>query len=212
MRPRRPPRWPILALGALGLGGAGCDFFRELESDPGASATGTDTSAEGTSTGDTDDGPCEVLIDDRCADQDEVVSCDPADGVLRTVDCAAACGGLVNFTCVISASGQHACWCVEPGAHKLLTCQALEACVSECDLSESFACADECFARTDPATIRLFGALVHCAEAACEETCREAPEGCQACVDAARTMGESGCSLPRAVCDDDRDPDEPWPG
>jgi hypothetical protein len=201
-----------LVLGALGLGGAGCDFFRELESEPGAKATDTDTDTDtgGTSTGDTEDGLCEVVRDDRCLDQDKVASCG-ADGVLSEIDCPAACGGLVNFSCVAAASGQHACWCVEPGNNKVLTCSELESCMGACDLSQSFACADQCFGRTDAATLRIYGALVHCAEASCEDSCQATPASCQACVDAARTAGESGCSLPRAVCDDDRNPDEPWP-
>jgi hypothetical protein len=194
----------------LGPAGAGCDFFRELESAPGATASGTDTDTGGASTGDTDDEPCEIANDDRCPDQDTVASCGPADGTLTEVDCPALCGGLVNFSCVATASGQHACWCVDPGATKVLTCVGLESCLGHCDLSESLACADQCFSRTDAATIRIFGALVHCAETACEDTCREQPEACQACVDAARVAGEQGCSLPRAVCDGDRDPEDPW--
>lgn len=210
MPPRGSTTWPTLVLGLLCLGGAGCDFFRELESEPGA--TGTDTGTVGTSTGDTDDdGLCEVLNDDRCLDQDAVASCEPADGTLTDIDCPALCGSFVNFSCVVTGSGQHACWCVEPGPNKVLTCTGLESCLGSCDLSQSFVCADKCFARTDAATIRLFGALLHCAESSCEDTCRDAPASCQACVDAARMAGESGCSLPRAVCDDDRDPEEPWP-
>ncbi|MCX4242124.1 hypothetical protein [Paraliomyxa miuraensis] len=190
--------------------GPGCDFFQELESDPQPAATETGGDEAGASTGDTDGGPCEVLNDDRCLDQDRVASCGPADGVLSEVDCPAACGGLLNFSCIATATGQHACWCVEPGTYKVLTCPELESCLGECDLSESLACADQCFARTDADTIRIFGALVHCAEAACEDSCRQTPQTCQACVDAARGEGEGGCSLPRAVCDGDRNPDEPW--
>ncbi len=203
-----------MVLIALGLGGAGCDFFRELESEPGATGTGTgtDTAAGSTSSGGTADaGPCEIAVDDRCLDQDAVASCDPVDGILREVDCPAVCGSLTNFSCVVTGTGQHSCWCVDPGENKQLTCTGLESCLGGCDLSQSFECADKCFGRTDATTIRLFGALVHCAETACEDACREVPSGCQACVDAARTAGESGCSLPRAVCDDDRDPEEPWP-
>lgn len=206
--PGRAPTWPTLLLAAMA--GAGCDFFRELESAPGATASGTDTDTGGASAGDTDDGTCEIPVDDRCLDQDTVASCGPADGVLTQVDCASACGAYVNFSCVVTGSWQHACWCVEPGRNATLTCVELEACVSECDLTESLACADRCFALTDTSTIRTFGALVHCAQAACEDACRDDPGACQACVDGARAAGYSGCSLPRAVCDDDRNPDEPW--
>lgn len=209
MRPRAATSWPAVVLGLCISWGAGCDFFQELESDPKAAATDTDT--DGASTGDTDTGPCEPQDDDRCLDQDTVSNCGPADGVLSEIDCPAACGGFLNFSCVATATGQHACWCVEPGDVKQLTCAALEACVGDCDLTQSLSCADQCFARTDAATIRIFGALVHCAETACEPTCRQSPETCQACLDAARGEGEGGCSLPRAVCDGDRDPDEPWP-
>lgn len=211
MRQDRSPPWPALVLAVLAPWGAGCDFFRELESAPGSTASGTDTDTGGASTGDTDDGPCEVATDDRCLDQDTVASCGPADGTLTEVSCPEVCGDFVNFSCVITGAGQHACWCVEPGAQKVLTCVELEACLADCDPAEPVACADQCFARTDAATIRIFGALVHCAETACEDACRENPAGCQACVDAARVAGEQGCSLPRAVCDGDRDPEEPWP-
>lgn len=209
MRPGRSLGRIALATALAGPWGAGCDFFKELESAPGATASGTDTDTGGASTGDTSVG-CEVELDDRCVDQDTVASCGPADGVLTEVDCPAVCGELVSFSCVATASGQHACWCVEPGDNKLLSCTELESCLGDCDV-ESLACADQCFARTDATTIRLYGALVHCAEAACEDACREDPASCPACVDAARTAGEGGCSLPRAVCDDDRNPDEPWP-
>jgi hypothetical protein len=215
MHPRHSPPWwaPRLALLLVtgSITGAGCDFFRELESAPGTTASGTDTDTGSTSTGDTDDGLCEIASDDRCLDQDTVASCGPADGILTEVDCATACGGFVNFSCVATGSGLHACWCVEPGAQQVLTCVELESCLGACDPSgESFACADQCFGRADASTIRIFGALVHCAEVACEDTCRQHPAGCQACLEGARTAGESGCSLPRAVCDDDRIPDEPW--
>jgi len=209
MRPEGSRQWLALIWALTGLLGAGCDFFDELESAPGATATGTDTDTGGTSTGDTS--ACELEIDDRCLDQDKVASCGPADGTLAEIDCPTVCGELVNFSCVSTASGQHACWCVEPGKVKTLTCTGLESCLGDCDLSQSFECADRCFDRTDADTLRLFGALVHCAEAACVDACHEDPEGCPACIEAARVEGESGCSLERAVCNDDRDPEEPWP-
>jgi hypothetical protein len=209
MRPGRSRRWLVPIWALMGLPGAACDFFDELESAPGATASGTDTDTGSTSTGDTS--ACEVEIDDRCLDQDTVASCGPDDGILTEVDCPTLCGELVSFSCVATGSGQHACWCVEPGDVKTLTCTGLEECLGECDLSESFECADRCFDRTDPATIRLYGALVHCAEAACQDTCPVAPETCEACIAEARIAGEGGCSLPRAVCNDDRDPEEPWP-
>ncbi|MCA9712020.1 MAG: hypothetical protein KDK70_39660 [Myxococcales bacterium] len=214
MRRRLIPGARALLLAALcGPWAGGCDFFRELESKPGAgTGTGTDTDTDtgtGTAgTGDTD-GACELLRDDRCLDQDTVASCSLADGAVTEVDCVATCGTLTNFSCVVAGTGQHACWCVDPGAQKVLSCTELEGCVSECDLSQSFECADRCFARTDAATVRIYGALVHCAESTCTQTCLDTPEICSACIDAALTQGAGGCSLPRAICDDDRSPEDP---
>jgi len=200
-------------IATLALGTAACDFFQELESEPGGSGTdtgaATDTSA---STGNTDgDGPCELALDDHCIDQDTVQSCSIESGTVQELDCLALCGTFTNFSCVASASGQHACWCVESGANKVLSCTELEGCLAGCELDETLSCADRCFGRTDALTIRLFGALVHCAETTCEDLCFEAPGACAACLDSARLEGGGGCSLPRAVCDDDRNPDEPWP-
>ncbi|MCA9653893.1 MAG: hypothetical protein H6712_15590 [Myxococcales bacterium] len=192
--------------------GAGCDFFQELKSEP-IAGTETDTDSSGSGGSDTGDpeGPCELARDDRCLDQDTVRSCDLQTGELAELDCPALCGSYTNFSCVSASTGQHACWCVEPGPTKTLSCTELEACLEDCDSSPTLACADQCFRRTDPLTIRILGALLHCAEATCEDTCLESPSSCPACVSAARLEGEGGCSLPRAICDDDRNPDEPWP-
>ncbi len=199
-------------LGVLGLGSAGCDFFKELESVPETTATDTQTDSEsgGADTEATEAAPCTLADDDRCLNQDTVQSCTLTDGIVREIDCPALCGEFTNFSCVATGSGQHACWCVEPGSIKVLTCYDLEACLAGCPL-DSMACADQCFGRTDATTIRIYGALVHCAENSCETTCADVPEACAACVDAARIEGSGGCSLPRAVCDADRDPDQPWP-
>ncbi len=220
--PRPATSWgralAILALG--GLSTSGCTFFQELESAPGAVDTDTESSTEsdtesGTteaSTGNTDTGgPCELPVDDRCLDQDTVASCNPGDGLVSEVDCVATCGSLTNFSCVATASGQHACWCVEPGSQKTLSCAQLEDCIGGCDLTQSLECADRCFSRTDALTARIYGALVHCAQATCQPACQQTSNDCLACIDAARIEGSGGCSLPRAICDDDRNPDEPWP-
>jgi len=217
MPPMRRPatRWgpTLLWLALGGPGAAGCDFFRELESAPGATSSGSGTdSGTGTegSTGDTENTVCSLQEDDRCLDQDTVASCGLQDGRISEVDCVATCGGLVNFSCVLSGSGQHACWCVEPGANKVLSCSELEDCMEGCDLSQSFECADRCFSRTNPLTVRVYGALVHCAEETCQQTCVDSPQQCAACIDAARIGGGGGCSLPRAICDDDRNEEDPW--
>lgn len=192
--------------------GGGCDFFQELESEPGAGESGAEESTgadEGT--GDTDDGPCTLAEDDRCLDQDTVQSCSVEDGTVSELDCGALCGGFTNFSCVATGTGQHACWCVEPGPTKVYTCRELEDCMEGCPPAADFSCPDQCFARTDAMTIRIFGALLHCAEATCEQQCIDAPQTCNACIEAARIEGSGGCSLPRAICDDDRNPEDPWP-
>ncbi len=212
---RRPHAFSLLA-GTLGLAGGGCDFFQELESDPNAQATDTDTDTDtdgpsgGASSGDTESVPCEIPGDDYCLDQDTVLSCNPADGVQSRVDCPALCGSFVNFSCVGTATGQHACWCVEPGSTKVLSCSEVEQCIGDCEAG-SLTCAEQCFGRTEALTIRIYGALVHCAQSTCRDRCLEDPAACSACIDSARQTGSGGCSLERAVCDDDRNPEDPWP-
>ena len=184
----------------------GCDFFEELED---AESAGS-SSGGGTEAGDDGaaGGPCVVAVDDRCEHQDLLASCDPATGVLTEVGCDALCGQNPNFTCVGTATGQHACWCVVPGKQKVYSCTELEACLGDCtDLGQ---CTDQCFARTDESTIRMYGALVHCAERGCDETCRDTPDQCRACT-AATIADGSGCSLERAVCNEDRNDEPSWP-
>lgn len=201
-----------LALALAAPAGAGCDFFRELESEPVADTDGGSGTGTGdTDTGDPDDGPCELALDDRCIDQDTVHSCDPASGELSELYCPALCGTNTNFACVSASTGQHACWCVAPGNNKTLSCTELESCLESCETAPDLSCADRCFSRTDAPTIRILGALLHCAEASCEQTCLDFPSSCVACVTAARVQGEGGCSLPRAICSDDRNPDDPYP-
>ncbi len=189
----------------------GCDFFQELEdaesADTGGSeGTASDDAGIGTESEGFMAGPCEVLADDHCKNQDVVASCDPATGVLSTVPCEALCGDNSNFSCVSTAGGAHACWCVVPGPQKVYSCTQLETCLGEC--AEPGACTDQCFAKTTETTVRMYGALVHCAETGCSDTCTDVPEACSGCIANAIASGE-GCSLPRAVCDDD-DNDEGW--
>lgn len=188
---------------------AACDFFQELESAPDAEGE-TEGETEGPGDTEADDaaGACEVAAHDRCGDQDTLHSCNPQTGELTTVDCGELCGGLENFTCVLSHTGQHACWCVETSDYKVYTCAELEDCIYDC--LEPGPCTDTCFSRVDSLTARMYGALVHCAEAGCDALCRDTPEACGACIDQAIFEGGQGCSLERAVCDADRSPDD-WP-
>ncbi len=193
-----------------------CGFFSELE-DAASAGTESESGTAGSSSGGAESGtgapvdgePCELLADDRCHDQDLLASCSPADGVLRVVDCADMCGVYTNFACVSTASGQHACWCVEPGSQAVNSCTELEVCLSQC--GDFGACADACFAKSTQTTIRLYGALVHCAESYCDETCREDPAGCATCVVTARLEGSGDCTIPRALCDGDENDEPGWP-
>lgn len=207
-------RAPIVALVAT-LSLPACGFFSELEDadsvdTESGSGTAGSSDGQGSGTGELVEGaPCELLADDRCHDQDLLASCSPEDGVLRVVDCAQMCGIYTNFSCVGTGTGQHACWCVEPGVQAVNSCAELEVCLSQC--GDFGACADACFAKSTQTTIRLYGALVHCAESYCDETCREDPAGCPACVVTARVEGSGDCTIPRALCDGDENDEPSWP-
>jgi hypothetical protein len=198
---RRFRRVAWLAAIALALA---CSFFEELKSAE---------SAEGEDEGDTDEpvpeGACEFPIDDRCGDQDTVHTCDPATGEFEVSSCSDWCGLYTNFSCVATGTGQHGCWCTEPGKQKVFSCSELATCLEDCVNDATGGCADQCFGRTDASTVRLFGALVFCAHDSCHETCLETPELCGNCIDGAVRLGEQGCAFPRSVCDGDRN-DEPW--
>lgn len=194
----------------------GCEIFEELQDAPGAD-TGAAMASEGGTEADDghdteaplDGGPCEVAVDDACYDQDTLASCDPSSGMLQVVSCAELCGSFTNFSCVGTGTGQHACWCVQPGLQKVLSCGELEACLSGC--GNDTACLDECFARTTETTVRIYGAVVHCAETHCAPTCEQAPQSCSQCVQAAIASGAGGCTVERALCDgDDNDEPDPW--
>jgi hypothetical protein len=194
----------ILAVAALS---AACSFFEELKSAESAEA---DTDSEA----DTEDvpvpeGACQFPIDDRCGDQDTVHRCDPSTNEFELWSCSDQCGQFTNFSCVATGTGQHGCWCTEPGLQKVLSCSELATCLEDCVGDPTGGCADQCFSRTDTATVRLFGALVYCAHSNCHETCINSPEVCGACIDGAVRAGQSGCAFPRSVCDGDRN-DEPW--
>jgi hypothetical protein len=201
----------LVAACALATAVAGCDFFRELEDADSADTggSGSDTAGSESGTGALVDGaPCQVALDDRCEDQDLLASCSPEDGILRVVDCAQTCGVYTNFACIGTQTGQHACWCVEPGKQKVLNCGEIEVCLSECP--DFGPCTDACFAKTTESTTRLYGALVHCAQAHCDELCRTDPASCAGCTAQARVEGSGECTLARALCDADQN-DEPWP-
>jgi hypothetical protein len=196
-----------LACASIWLCGAvaGCTFFKELESEEGAEiSTGTST---GTSDGSGDE--C-TLIDDTCENQDTVRSCDLSTGQVDKYDCGVLCGGNVNFTCIDVGNGQHGCWCVAPGQQKVYSCWELESCLQGCGGAVDSFCSDQCFSRTTSSTVRMFGALVHCAQSGCEDTCRDEPAACGECINLAMAGGSGGCGLERSVCDGDQN-DEPWP-
>lgn len=205
------PRVSLRALLAIGPLAAGCDFFQELED---AESASTDGDSEGDSEGIDGDGgtegsaaePCTLSDHDRCETQDRLASCNPSTGTLTTVPCDELCGQNPNFSCVSTGGGQHACWCVVPGKQKVNSCTELETCLGKC--AEPGSCTDQCFSRTTTTTVRMYGALVHCAEMTCEDTCSTSPAACGPCVAAAIGSGE-GCSLERAVCDEDKN-DEDW--
>lgn len=196
----------LLAVGPLAVG---CDFFQELKDADSAGDSGSSGGSDsGGGSGDAGaiEGPCTIARDDRCATQDLVATCDPATGEVAEIPCDALCGSNVNFTCVSTAARVHACWCIVPGKQKVYSCSELEDCISDC--AQAGPCTDQCFARTNDTTARMYGGLVHCAEMGCDSLCREAPEACGPCIDDAIASGE-GCSLPRAVCDADKN-DEDW--
>lgn len=214
---------------AFGLGG--CDFFKELEDadsaggdedtdgdsdtegfdtsgqDETSSDTDADTDTDGASEG--DGGPCEIT-DEHCDDQDTVQTCDPGTGELRRVDCGLLCGRFVNLSCLAQNDGAHGCLCVEPGANKIDNCADLEACIAGCGDVQG-ACADNCFGRTTTDAVRIYGALVFCAQDGCKEICEETPEACTTCFAQAMQGTAAGCGVERALCDQDRtdDPFDP---
>jgi len=215
---RRRALLPLSAALSIGLVSTGCDFFKELQSDPDAgegtdggetasSETGTDGSDATAETGDA--GPCDVL-DETCSDQDTLNSCNFESGELVTYNCAVVCGSeLLNFTCTPTDSFIHACWCVSPGAIKQRTCYNLEDCIADCGDPESD-CASNCFGDTDSQTVRLLGSLYSCADRACDSLCASTPEQCSDCLGAARAGLWGDCSVERSVCDAD-ELDQPWP-
>jgi hypothetical protein len=183
---------------------AGCDFFRELESEDAGAETGT--------SGDSGDpyADCD-LSDDYCEDQDRISSCDFSTGELSEVDCGVLCGSYINFTCTAVATGQHACWCVEAGSNKIDSCTQLEVCLADCGAGLTGSCGEKCFSRTLATTVRLYGALVHCAESECSEMCFDYPESCNSCLAAAKQGLYGDCGVERNVCDSDDNDDPDWP-
>jgi hypothetical protein len=193
----------VTVAGVVALGAA-CGFFEELQSAESAEGeSGTDGEPP------VPEGACEFPIDDRCGDQDTVHRCDPSTNEFEVWSCSGVCGQYVNFSCVATGTGQHGCWCTEPGKQKVLSCSELATCLEGCVNDATGGCADQCFGRTDTATVRLFGALVFCAHDSCHELCLETPELCGSCIDNAVRLGQHGCAFPRSVCDGDRN-DEPW--
>jgi hypothetical protein len=209
-----PPASRLLVVVALT---AGCSWFKELQSadsaedsGSGSGTAGDGDASDGSGSSGTGGGPCTIANDDRCVDQDTLRSCDEATGEVTESSCNDLCTGTLNFSCVIAtAEAQHGCWCVVPGDLKLLTCTELESCLLDCGGANTTACADACFDRTTSGTIRTYGALVSCAHHGCDDTCRDTPEGCAACISSAINSGAGDCVLERSVCDADA-PSDPW--
>lgn len=202
----------FVALCASGCGKV--DFFEELQSadsveeDTEAGDTDTDGSTDGDTEGQPS-GDCEFPADDRCGSQDGIEQCHPDTLTFETFDCHLLCGEFVNLSCITTGSAQHACYCVEPGANKQLSCTELESCLSGCT---SGACEDQCFGRTTASTIRLYGSLVFCANDDCHQVCIDNPQLCGLCIQETIAEGRGMCGLPRSVCNNDinDDPNAPW--
>lgn len=198
-----------LAITAMALL-VGCGFFQEL------GPVGSTGGEAGDTEGDTEGAEGETALsceqgEDACLSQDTLRSCDPTTGNSTLFDCAAECGTFTNFACVAAGAPNHLCWCVEPGKQKVLSCTELESCLVDCGNAIGSACTDRCFARTNTAAVRLYGALMSCAHVGCEDICRLDAAACESCL-AGGLSGQSGdCAVERAVCDNDRN-DDPFPG
>lgn len=199
-------------ISTLALGG--CDFFKELESvetgtetgDETASESGDETAAESSS--DTEAQACSI-IEDECVDQDTLMSCDFESGELNELNCAALCAPNINVTCMMTPSTVHACWCAAPGTQKLDSCSQLEDCLNTCGPDATGECGFACMERTDANTVRLLGALLSCADIACDDICKEDLNVCANCILSARAGLSGNCSLERSICDQDTN-DDPW--
>ncbi len=211
----------VAAALTVGIAVAGCSLFQELQSaDSSTPATdgssgGSDGSGSGSGSGSggAEAHACVIASDDRCENQDTLRSCDPSTGEATVYSCTDVCGGNLNFSCLLaSTEGQHACWCVVPGAGKQLSCTGLEDCLRACEASQSApaGCADTCFSRTNAETIRSYGALVFCANEYCDTACHEDQAACGDCVAEAIQFGGGDCTLERALCDQDDGTDDPW--
>lgn len=198
--------WALALLMGASLAGPGCELFSELE-DPGGT-DGLGDGAGGTDDGGADDGDC-TYVDDYCSSQDVLESCSPETGETATIYCPEVCGNNLNFTCIEASGGQHGCWCVVPGKNGLDGCADLERCLADCDGTET--CSNGCFSRASAATVRLYGALLHCAEADCKALCDDAPEACASCVVSTKSGLYGDCSVARAACDQDDVSEFPWP-
>lgn len=191
----------LLAGATVVVGGCqtGIPFFSELQ---------TDDEGDG---GETTEGELSCGVeDDLCLSQDTLQSCANGGEDPELFDCGALCGSFVNATCLHVGNGLHGCWCVDPGDYKTLSCTELESCLAGCDEDATGECGQECFGRTTAQTGRLYGALVHCAESECRDTCLLAPAACEECYTGALNGLTGSCVVERSLCDDDRNDDE-WP-
>lgn len=201
-------RWCLAGFLASPLGCV--NFFRELGSEDEQEDESEDE-PEDQDSEESGEGPCEFPQDDSCRDQDRLTHCDPNTHAATQYDCSVLCGANLNVSCIMTETGAHGCWCIEPGQYKNATCSDLEACLLECAAAPSDACNDACFARTDGSTARVYGVLVSCAYNQCHELCVDAPDDCSGCIQAG-LRGGGECGLARAVCDADRstDPSTIW--
>ena len=196
---------PCLVLALCGLFSSGCSFFEEIplgDEEETQSTTSSDTQ--------TDAGNGCVRADDRCDSQDVVRWCEGVPPQLQSLSCDQSCTeqGQVNAACVLTNAGLYGCWCVSPSPYDLSSCTTLETCLGKCG-GETFSdCGNRCFARADASTTRLYGALLNCAQTDCRETCVNTPAACATCIEAALSGQRSNCTTQRALCDQDRTPEE----
>jgi hypothetical protein len=191
----------VFALGA-------CDFFNELQSADSETGEGDgDGDGDGESGSETG-GEC-TLQDDMCVSQDNLLSCNFETGELEDLNCANLCAPNINVACMMAPSTVHACWCAVPGDIKIDSCTQLESCLNNCGPAATEECGWNCLDRTDASTVRLLGALLSCADIACDQICKDDINVCADCLLSARAGLYGDCSIERSTCD--QDSSEPWP-
>ncbi len=186
-----------------------CSLFDELGSKSNGGGDGGSDSGGGDESEGGAIASCIPAQHDRCLEQDVLQSCMTAGGNTLRIQCDELCGDNVNVTCLATSIEQHGCWCAAPGRAAQSTCAELEACILRCNFD--IACSDTCLTRSDATTMRLFGALVYCAQAGCEETCMQDASTCGLCVQTKMTGADGDCAVERTLCGDETDTPFPWP-